>query len=145
MTNVARDLVSRQTKSTTTVYNALVEIGHATNAQIQARVQVDYPDISATTIHRITARLKDRGLIGCAPKSLNGSERYDANPSAHHHFMCTVCGDVCDLPNGESTHQAVENLRQLSADCALAGTLTLKGVCRDCNYKEESNHENNNL
>lgn len=123
---------SRQTKYVTAVYDALKELKHATNMQVLEKVQAAYPEVSATTIHRVTARLKTRGLIGCAPKATNGSERYDINPTPHHHFMCVSCSGICDVPETEEARQVIEQLKELSGECAIAGTLTLRGICKKC-------------
>jgi Fe2+ or Zn2+ uptake regulation protein len=72
---------SRQTKYATAVYDVLCELKHATNLQISEAVRLTYPGLSATTIHRATARLKTRGLISCALKPTDGSERYDITPT----------------------------------------------------------------
>lgn len=122
----------RQTKYATAVYAALEKAKHATNAQILESVRQRYPEVSATTIHRVTHRLKERGIIGCAPKPTNGSERYDIKPSPHHHFMCITCSGICDVPETEQARQVIEQLKELSGECAIAGTLTLRGVCKKC-------------
>ena len=122
----------RQTKYATTVYEVFKELKHATNIQILEAVQQTYPEVSATTIHRVTARLKERGKIGCAPKPTNGSERYDITPEPHHHFMCVSCSGICDVPETEEARRVIEQLKELSGECALAGTLTLRGVCKKC-------------
>lgn len=125
-------LTSRQTKYATIVFDTLKDLKHATNAQILTSVQQVYPEVSATTIHRVTARLKSRGVIGCAPKPTDGSERYDITPQPHHHFMCVKCSGICDVPETKEARLVIEQLKELSGECALAGTLTLRGVCKKC-------------
>ena len=133
----------RQTKYATVVYDTLKGMRHATNSEILIRVRKRYPDVSATAIHRVTSRLKARKVIGCAPKPSDGSERYDFNPEPHHHFMCTVCGSLCDVEDNETSRHLVDELKKLSEMCAFVGTLTLGGVCKKCVktrtfYKKES-------
>ena len=133
MTNSTAELsTERQTKYATAVYDVLTELKHATNIQILEAVQKHFPEVSATTIHRVTARLKARGKIGCALKPTNGSERYDITPKPHHHFMCVSCSGICDVPETEEARRVIEQLKELSGECALAGTLTLRGVCKKC-------------
>lgn len=127
----------RQTKYATAVLEVLYSLKHATNLVLLQRVQRVYPEVSATTIHRVTARLKERGVIGCAPKPTNGSERYDSNPKPHHHFMCVSCGRLCDLESTDEAKVVINQLKNLNEECALAGSLTLGGVCRRCFNKEE--------
>ncbi|MDL2363185.1 MAG: transcriptional repressor [Patescibacteria group bacterium] len=126
---------ARQTKYVTAVCQLLQAVRHATNLEILQKVQEVYPDVSATTIHRISARLKERGVIGFAPKTTNGSERYDANPTPHHHFMCVSCNRVCDVPDAPEARAVLRQLKALSKDCAIAGTMTMQGVCKLCANK----------
>lgn len=123
---------SRQTKYVTAVREALKTLDHATNSQILDAVQRTYPEAGITTIHRVTARLKARDIIACAPKHIDGSERYDANTTPHHHFMCTNCGALCDIPDSDEAKHAVSQIQNLSEQCKLAGMLTLQGTCVTC-------------
>lgn len=123
---------SRQTKYATAVYDALVELKHATNLEILKIVQRGYPEVSATTIHRVTARLKARGVISCAPKPTDGSERYDITSQPHHHFMCVNCSSICDVPETKVARDVINQLKELSGECAIAGTLTMRGICKRC-------------
>lgn len=122
----------RQTKYTTAVIDALAQLKHATNLELLQKVRRQYPEVSATTIHRVSARLRERGIIAGAPKPADGSVRYDTNPEAHHHFMCMYCGRVCDVPETAKARAIIKQLKELSADCAIAGTLTMQGVCTRC-------------
>lgn len=123
---------TRQTKYAHAVMAALKRRQHATNLELLQDVQEDYPEVSATTIHRVSARLKERGVISCAPKSANGSERYDITPTPHHHFTCTACSGIRDVPDTPEAQAVVEQLKKLSGDCAIAGVLTMSGICKRC-------------
>lgn len=135
-TDIMTPLITRQTKYTTAVYEALMSLKHATNAQILEMVQQSYPEVSATTIHRVTARFKTLGIISCAPKPADGSERYDFTAEPHHHFMCTSCSNLCDVSETEEARQVIAQLKNLSDECALAGTLTMGGICKQCIRKD---------
>lgn len=130
--NVKTTVLPRQTKYARTVLEALQELTHATNLELLMEVQKIYPEVSATTIHRVSARLKERGVIGCAPKPTSGSERYDINPKPHHHFMCVTCSSICDVPETPEARVVIDQLKELSGECALAGTLTMRGICKKC-------------
>lgn len=123
---------SRQTKYVQALCVALEALGHATNLELLQEVRKTYPEVSATTIHRVSARLKERGIIGCAPKPANGSERYDNNPEPHHHFMCLQCGRLCDVPDAPEAQQIIRQLERINSECAVAGSLTMQGICRQC-------------
>ena len=126
---------SRQTKYVSAVTEALRVLRHATNLELQQEVQKIHPEVSATTIHRVTARLKERGVISCAPKPTNGSERYDITPTPHHHFMCVTCSRICDVPETQEAAMVIHQLKELSGECAIAGTLTMRGICKRCAKK----------
>lgn len=129
---------ARQTKYVTAVYEVLRELNHATNLELLQHVQLIYPEVSATTIHRVTARLKERGIIGRAPKPADGSERYDISTAPHHHFMCSNCSGICDMPETEEASRVVSQLKNLSRQCAFAGTLTLSGICIKCKGEDKA-------
>jgi hypothetical protein len=69
----------RQTKYCQSIEQTLHKLGHATNAEILIALRKSFPDLSATTIHRATARLASRGKIAIAPADNSGSMRYDTN------------------------------------------------------------------
>lgn len=123
---------SRQTKYTSVVLEALKLLKHATNSQILDIVQQAYPEVSITTIHRVTARLAARGVIAHAPKTSTAEERYDIDPVPHHHFMCNICDRLCNVAETEQSRAAVDLLGSMSRRCKLAGMVTVQGVCEDC-------------
>ena len=123
---------SRQTKYSDAVLEALAVYRHATNGQILDFVKQLYPEVSVTTVHRITARLKERSIIACAPKTMAAEERYDIDPVPHHHFMCINCDRLCNVPENEQSRTAVDLLGTMSRRCKFAGMVTLQGVCEDC-------------
>lgn len=120
---------ARTTKYTAAVAQCVQQAGHATNADILAALQVDYPDISATTVHRITQRLTERGKLQLAP-SLTNTMRYDANLEPHDHFMCNSCGMLRDAKLGEALRPAIE--QAVGNDCSISGSLTVSGLCKRC-------------
>lgn len=128
-------VTSRQTKYSEAVLEVLQALQHATNLELLREVQKIYPEVSPTTIHRVSARLKERNKIGCAPKTANGSERYDVNPRPHHHFVCSNCSRVCDMPDTAEAKDIINRLEKLSDDCAVAGSLAMIGICRSCAIK----------
>lgn len=124
--------VSRQTKYTDAALQALTLLKHATNGQILDIVRQIYPEVSATTIHRVTSRLAERGVIAHAPKTTAAEERYDIDPTPHHHFMCVRCERLCDVVENEQSRAAVDLLGTMSKRCRFAGMVTLQGTCEDC-------------
>lgn len=119
----------RQTKYCQSIESMLDMLGHATNAQLLAELQKDFPSLSATTVHRATARLAERGTISIAPPTQDGSMRYDTNIRPHDHFMCTSCGLLRDT---DIKSKVVPILETSIGDCQISGRLTISGTCKQC-------------
>lgn len=106
--------------------------GHASNAQILAELHQMYPDVSATTVHRATARLAGRGELGIAPNDLSGAMRYDANVAPHDHFLCSHCGLLRDVDIADQVRPLLENAIE---GCSISGRMTISGTCKQCKEK----------
>jgi Fur family transcriptional regulator, peroxide stress response regulator len=119
----------RQTKYCTAIELLLPSLGHASNADLIKHIRLQFPEVSATTVHRATARLAERGVIAIAPSTKDGAIRYDANVRPHDHFMCESCGLLRDADVKEFV---VPTLEQHIGDCSISGRLTISGVCKKC-------------
>lgn len=108
-------------------------LGHATNAQLLEALQQEYPSLSATTVHRITERMLERGELLLAPASDN-AHRYDANLTPHDHFMCTNCGMLRDADLDEKVRPMIE--RSIGDGCTISGRIVVSGLCKHCNQGE---------
>jgi Fe2+ or Zn2+ uptake regulation protein len=122
----------RQTKYCKAIEDLLASMGHATNTELLVELHKTYPHLSATTVHRATARLASRGTIAIAPSSHDGSMRYDANIVPHDHFLCTNCGTLRDT---DVKDKVVPILESSIGDCHISGRLTISGVCKHCKEK----------
>jgi Fur family peroxide stress response transcriptional regulator len=120
---------TRETKYTTQIVDVIARLGHATNAEILNSVQSMYPEVSATTIHRVTARLVERGYISEAPSDANGSMRFDANNSPHDHFTCTNCGGIRDV---DIADEVIPKISKELGGCKITGRLVIYGSCEKC-------------
>ncbi len=123
--------IQRQTKYCQKIRDVLAHKGHATNAELLAELHKSHACLSATTVHRATARLAERGLIAIAPPTHDGSMRYDTNIVPHDHFLCTSCGMLRDADIKETV---VRILESHITDCHISGRLTIGGICKQCNY-----------
>lgn len=123
----------RQTKYHQAIEALLASMGHATNTELLMELHKTYPDLSATTVHRATARLATRGSITVAPSSRDGSIRYDTNVTPHDHFICTSCGILRDT---DVKDKVVPILESSMDDCHISGRLTISGLCKNCKEKE---------
>jgi len=123
----------RQTKYCQAIEVILATLGHATNAELLDVLQKTFPDLSATTVHRATARLAGRGAIGTAPTKQDGSMRYDANTMPHDHFQCLGCGLLRDT---DIKDRVVPILEASIDGCSISGRLMISGTCKKCINKE---------
>jgi len=123
----------RATKYTTAVATFITDNKHATNITILTHLQNTYPELSATTIHRITSRMVERRELVIAPSTLNNASRFDANLQPHDHFQCTNCDGLRDI---ELPDSVVNSLETILGDCQLTGRLTIQGKCAECCKKE---------
>lgn len=126
------DLTTRQTKYCAHIEEIIGQMGHASNVQILRELRRTYPKVSATTVHRATARLAGRGKIGVAPKDKNGAMRYDANTKPHDHFLCIRCGILKDV---DIADQITPLLKQAISDCGISGRITISGTCKICSKR----------
>ena len=120
----------RMTHQTKQVLFSARKLGHATNAAIQHDVQTQLPDLSATTVHRITTRLIENGLLALGPE-LKGSRIIDANVMPHDHFVCEQCDGIKDVII--SDHSRRELQQQVDA-LMLQSRLTITGDCTQCKH-----------
>ncbi len=132
MNNVAT--AQRQTKYCQAIEAMISDMRHATNSELLISLRKTYPDLSATTVHRATARLATRGTIGIAPSRNDGSMCYDANTTPHDHFQCQSCGVLRDT---DVKDKVVPIIESAIGDCHISGRLTISGICKQC--KEKTN------
>lgn len=127
------DVQSRQTKYCEAIEHALKIKGHATNSELITLLRETFPEVSATTVHRATARLAARAKIGVAPPAADGSMRYDANTQPHDHFSCSKCGILRDT---DIKQQVIPILEESIGDCSVSGRITVSGICKNCKEGE---------
>ncbi len=120
---------SRQTKYCVQIEEIVKKLGHASNAQILSELHTSYPDVSATTVHRATARLAARGELGIAPVDAGGAMRYDANTAPHDHFLCIHCGLLRDVDIASHVAPLLEDAIE---GCSVSGRITISGTCKTC-------------
>jgi len=120
---------SRESKYCDIVRMSVAQLDHATNAMIIVEVRKSYPNVSATTIHRVTARLAARGELMQAPADLQGAMRYETSKPVHDHFMCTVCGKLHDIDIADEVAKLFE---EKLLDCRPSGRVVVSGMCGTC-------------
>ena len=129
-------MVMRQTVYTQAVAFAVKSLGHANNQAILEYLEADGISASPTTIHRVSKRLCDAGIIACAPNAKDGSMRYDGITSQHDHFVCRGCDGVADVKLSSMVRYEIN--KQLEG-CSVDGQLVLYGLCKECKATEGVN------
>lgn len=124
----------RNTKYTEAVLSYMDLTRHATNTSIEAYLRRAFPAITATTVHRITARLVEQGMLRMAPAYLDGSMRFDTNLSDHDHFMCNSCGELRDVSIRD---EVIPLLKKGIEGCSVNGSLVISGTCKKCNEERK--------
>ncbi|MCV7226648.1 Fur family transcriptional regulator [Mycolicibacterium komossense] len=114
----------------TSVLFAVPEAGHLNAQEIVALLEERGDPVDLTTVYRTLATLVDVGAL----HALTVHERttYGLTANAHHHAVCTSCGEVIEVP-AEQLSQALAHASDGSrfALSATAG-LTLHGLCPRC-------------
>jgi Fur family peroxide stress response transcriptional regulator len=87
------------------------------------------PEISATTVHRITSRLIQRGALAYGPE-INGSRLVDINIKPHDHFICDGCMGVKDILIPDNLR---ESIKKQVPGLISGASLTIRGECNSCN------------
>ena len=69
---------------------------HPTADVIYSNLKQQDPNLSLGTVYRNLTLLSDMGEI-LRLRVGDGVDHFDADTSAHYHFVCTECGSVIDL------------------------------------------------
>ena len=109
--------------------NLLARTDHPTAEQILSDVNRDVPTSSQATIYSSLQALRAVGLVREVLLE-EGVRRYDANVDLHHHFRCTECGAIEDIPWEQ--FQAIDT-KQLRPGLKVDNyEVTVHGVCDRC-------------
>ncbi len=120
----------RSTRYTKAVQGYLTEVGHATNVEVLEYLQKSYADVSATTVHRITTRLIERGKLAMAPIAKGNVMRFDINTEPHDHFVCSNCDMLRDTHIASAIRPLLEE--SIGDGCQISGNLVVSGLCKKC-------------
>lgn len=116
------------TLQTQAVLDELTRFGHATNLQLHESLSERIPGLSLTSLHRITARLLERDIIGSVPTDARTTV-LDIRPEVHDHFVCRFCGGVVDI---EIPDVAIQSIQQQLGTHLAEGGLIVRGRCAVC-------------
>lgn len=105
---------------------------HPTAEEIGAAVNRAEPTTSRASVYNVLHSLKEHGLIEELVFD-DAVARYDANLGPHHHFVCTKCGAVHDVPY--DALPPVPKRRLPTGHTVESVDVTLRGHCPGCASK----------
>lgn len=113
------------------IYNAVCSTtSHPSAKWIYEKLKPEIPDLSLGTVYRNIALFKSEGKVNVVC-SINGEEHIDANIAPHPHFVCNLCGKVCDV--GDSNAAYSENRELESAGYKVESKYVIYyGLCPEC-------------
>lgn len=117
---------------------------HPSAEWVYQTLKPTHPDLSLGTVYRNLALFRQQGAVKSVGV-VDGQERFDADTSNHHHFVCERCGSVLDLefaPQGEEQWDGA-----VSGQYKFKVThheLTFYGTCQLCQTAQDHNNEEDN-
>ena len=109
--------------------NLLERQDHPTVEQLHSDLNRDAPTSSQATIYAALQALRQAGLVREVLLE-EGVSRYDANVAPHHHFHCTACHAIEDIPWEAFQGVDLTNLRVGLK--AKRYEVTVTGICDRC-------------
>jgi len=102
---------------------------HPTADEVGATVNRRVSTASRASVYNVLHSLRDAGLVEELVFE-DAVARYDANLHRHHHFLCTRCRRVEDVP--WDALPATPRRRLADGRIVESMTVTLRGVCLAC-------------
>ncbi len=103
---------------------------HPTADVVYMNVRKENPNISLGTVYRNLTLLADIGEIQRLRLG-DGVDHFDADTSAHYHFICSDCGSVIDLEMADIN--GITDAANANFDGNIAGHVTyFYGTCKNC-------------
>lgn len=124
---------NRATKYTIATLSFLQKHGHSTNLEIVEGLREEFPELSKTTVHRITSRLLGQGKIRSAPATRENSSRFDSNVLPHDHFKCNNCDRLRDI---HVPRELLTSVQEQLGKCQIDGNVVISGVCGRCSGRK---------
>ncbi len=104
---------------------------HPSAETVYAELKKEIPDLSLGTVYRNIALFKQQGLIQSLG-NVNGVERFDGTVVPHVHFVCSVCGEIRDLPQLHVPQLLCDKAASEADAVVEQCMLTFLGTCSDC-------------
>ena len=122
----------RDTRQRSLVYEIVAASPtHPTAEWVYARARRRMPRISLGTVYRNLQVLAREGRIR-AIDAWGKTTRYDADLSNHHHFVCTGCGAIRDVPKPAGEDERLRRIFSIPDFTITGHRLEFEGRCARC-------------
>lgn len=110
---------------------------HPTAQMVYDHVKEDIPNISLGTVYRNLNQLSEAGIIKRLRFGEEDMDRFDADTSLHHHFICNCCHSVSDLPI--ENLPPLSNLKVTHFNGEITGyNISFNGICEECKKNQQT-------
>ncbi|MGB0951789.1 MAG: Fur family transcriptional regulator [Planctomycetota bacterium] len=89
------------------------------------------PEVSRTTVYRSLETMAGLGLLNRVEHP-GSAVRFDPNTAPHHHFLCSLCGALRDLPDSALTGAAELAFHPDGPYLAQEISILVRGHCQSC-------------
>lgn len=128
---IIKDDMQRYSRQREVVYDVLrTTKSHPTADMIYDEAKKVLPSISIATVYRNLREMAAEGKVR-AVLTPDAKEHFDADLSAHAHFVCCSCGCVKDVAFCGNPELAEEGFAADRCD------VVFSGLCKNCLDKEE--------
>ena len=110
--------------------------GHPTAEQLFAIASEQMPGISLRTVYQTLTDLTAMGELQSFDFG-SGPARFDPNTGTHHHVVCRICKEVCDVYVAGTTDLQVEGLEGFAVD---RSDIVFHGTCARCSSGSSISH-----
>lgn len=104
---------------------------HPTADTVYTCLREQYPNISLGTVYRNLTLLTEMGEIMKITTG-EGADRFDANVQRHHHFICTSCQSVYDLPGMGNIDSVMDTAAASCKGTIDTYRINFYGTCEHC-------------
>lgn len=132
--NNMQTVTSRATKYTLAALSYLQQHNHSTNLEIVEGLRRQFPEVSKTTVHRVTTRLMRQGKLHAAPATQDQAARFDSNLLPHDHFNCRNCDRLRDI---QVPRELLKSVQAQLGKCQIDGQVVISGICGRCSGRRQ--------
>ncbi len=120
----------RLTPQRMAILTVLHAAGHLSPTEVYERVSQAMPGFTEPTVYRNLDFLARSGFV--RPTHAGGGRlEYELAASAHHHLVCSACGDQVQIPH-ERVQGLVEEFERLTGFRLTEDHITFNGLCPHC-------------